>query len=715
MTSTVQTGRPIRRADSPGRPEPRHRRDIEGLRAVAVLLVVLSHAGVSALAGGYVGVDVFFVISGFLITTLLVRELAATGRIELRRFYARRAIRLLPASTLVVAVTLAGSWLWLSPVRIAEYAGDALASAGYAVNVRLAVAGTDYFANATPSPFQHFWSLAVEEQFYLGWPLLILGTFAIRRRRRLLALVLTVLTVASLGYSAYELTRAAPWAYFGLPSRAWELGVGALVALGAARLARLPRWAGQVLGWGGLAAILAAGFGYGAATPFPGFAALPPVLGAAGIIAAGCASAGGVGKLLGRAPLQSIGRVSAGGVGKLLGRAPLQSIGRVSYGWYLWHWPVLVLGPAALGREFGVGGRLLCCGAALLLAYATYCLVENPVRHRRALIARPVRGLGLGLALSGTAAALALIVAANPPAVPVGADAIDTRAVLAASADPLDSLARLIAAADRTVRVPANLTPALTDAGKDTVRPQTDGCHQTLTSPEANPRCTYGRPGATTTVVLFGDSHALQWFPAVEKLANRHGWRLVSLTRSSCSPAGVPVINSKLKRVYRECDSWRASALARIRALRPQLVVVSSSTGYRGALAGHPSDPDGLWAMAWARLFATLRPEVGQLALLGDTPFLSRDPADCLAAAAAVVSACAEPAATVLRDPLWRSIVRDAAQRAGAQVIDPVPWLCAQRCPTVVGNLLVYRDTNHLTSVYAEMLGPLLDERLPRL
>jgi peptidoglycan/LPS O-acetylase OafA/YrhL len=695
LTSTVEASRgaaPRHTVPAGAGPRGGHRRDIEGLRAVAVLLVVLSHAGVTAVAGGYVGVDVFFVISGFLITTLLVRELATTGRISLTRFYARRAVRLLPASTLVVAVTLLGSWLWLSPVRIAEYAGDALASAGYAVNIRLAVAGTDYFADSAPSPFQHFWSLAVEEQFYLAWPLLILGTFAIRRRRRLLAFGLTALTVASLGYSAYELGRAAPWAYFGLPSRAWELGAGALVALGAARLTRLPRWAAPVLGWGGLAAVLGAAFGYDDATAFPGFAALPPVLGAAGIVAAGCAT--------------------TGGVGRLLGRAPLQFVGRISYGWYLWHWPVLVIVPAALGRELGLGGRLLACAGALLLAYATYRLLENPLRHRRALTARPVRGLGLGLALSGTAAALALVAADNPPAVPVGADAVDTRALLAVSADPQATLARLIAAADRATRVPANLTPALADAPEDLVKPQTDGCHLTLTSPEVTPPCSYGRLDAAKTVVLLGDSHALQWFPAFERLANRHGWRLVSLTRSSCSPAPVRVLNRKLKRVYTECDSWRESSLARIRAMHPQLVVVASNTGYRDDLVDHPDDPDALWASAWARLFAALRATAGKVVLLADTPFLSREPADCLAAANASVSACAEPTGTVLRDPDWRAIVRHAAEKVGAPVVDPVPWLCAQRCPPVVGNLLVYRDANHLTSEYADMLAPLLDERL---
>jgi SGNH domain (fused to AT3 domains) len=450
--------------------------------------------------------------------------------------------------------------------------------------------------------------------------------------------------------------------------------------------------------WGGLAAIVGSAAGYGDATAFPGLAALPPVLGAAGIIAAGCAT--------------------AGGVGKLLALAPLQSVGKVSYGWYLWHWPVLVIGPAALGGPLGTGGRLLLCGGALLLAYASAWLVENPVRHRRALTDRPVRGLGLGLALSGAAAALALVAAANPPLVPVGAEATDTRTALASAARPEETLTGLIAAADRAGELPANLTPSLAGASKDMVKPQTDGCHLTLTSPEVDPPCTYGRPGATTRVVLFGDSHALQWFPAFEKLANRHGWGLVSLTRSSCSPAAVPVVNSKLKRDYTECDSWRASALARIRALRPALVVVASSTGYRSSLAGHPADPDALWATAWARLFATLNADVatgaGRVALLADTPFLSQDPADCLARPDATVAGCAEPAGVVLRDPAWRSIVRDAAVRAGATVIDPVGWLCGARCPTVVGNLLVYRDSNHLTSAYAEMLAPLLDARLPQ-
>ena len=191
---------------------PAFRPDIEGLRAVAVLLVVLSHVGVAWLPGGFVGVDVFFTISGFLITSLLLRELADTGRVSLGRFYARRAVRLLPASSLVLVLTLLACWSWLSPVRIASYAGDALASALYVSNLRFAVTGTDYFAeDSVPSPFQHFWSLAVEEQFYLCWPLMIiLVAWCVRGRlRAVLGGVLLVVVVGSLALSIVETGRSA--------------------------------------------------------------------------------------------------------------------------------------------------------------------------------------------------------------------------------------------------------------------------------------------------------------------------------------------------------------------------------------------------------------------------------------------------------------------------------------------------------------------------
>ena len=728
MISQATLSRPVA---GPVAAPARHRPDIQGLRAVAVLLVVLGHAGVPGLAGGYVGVDVFFVISGYLITTLLLREYRASGRISLTRFYSRRVTRLLPASTLVAGLTLGASYLWLPPARIAGLAYDALTAAGYAINVRLAVVATDYFANPAPSPFQHFWSLAVEEQFYLCWPLLIVVVLRLGRISVVAALwakaemrgltgALLGVVVASLAYSASELTRDAPAAYFGLPSRAWELGVGALLAvLGSGRLwtaagscrtpvvySAPPRtgwgWSGPTttpedqkldrvkaaLGWGGLTAILVSAVALTGDTPFPGLAALPPVLGAAAVIAGG---------------------------NRLLGLRPLARIGDYSYGLYLWHWPLLIVVPAALGHDVGLAGRLGLCAAALLLAVVTYHRLENPVRHRRALTGRPLRGLGLGLALSGTTAVLAVLALAMPPSVPTGGVAPDTRAALRTAGTPADELGDLIDASDSVRRVPGNLVPALTDAPKDQVRPQTDGCHLALDSPVRRPRCVYGPAGATRAVVVIGDSHALQWFPAFADLAQRNGWRLVSLTRSSCLPADLAIRNIKLKRRYTECDAWRRWAVGRIDTLRPDLVVVASDTNYPGMLDGHPANPEQLWSDAWRKLLARLRADARHVVLLGDTPTLSTDPLDCLGTHGSDIAACNEPAATVLRDPAWRAEVTDAARRSGVPVVDPTPWLCGRDCPLIVGNLLVYRDTNHLTSTYAEMLSPLLGARLPAL
>jgi peptidoglycan/LPS O-acetylase OafA/YrhL len=703
----------------------RHRPDIQGLRAVAVVLVVLAHAGVPGLSGGYVGVDVFFVISGFLITGLLLRERLSTGRLSLAGFYARRAVRLLPASTAVAVITLAASWQWLPPARITALADDALSAAGYAINVRLAAVATDYFANPAPSPFQHFWSLAVEEQFYLGWPLLVVVVLFFGRLRAL-AVVLSVVVAGSLAYSAFELTWNAPAAYFGLPSRAWELGVGALIAVfqagrrplwitsAAARVVVVgsgaapprPGWGRSVarpdgqmingslirtaLGWAGLAAILVSAVALTDDSPFPGFAALPPVIGAALVIA-------------------------AGGPGKLLGRRPLTKIGDYSYSLYLWHWPLLIIGPAAIGHALGIGARLGLCALALMLAALTYHFVENPVRHRRPLTARPIRGLTLGLGLSGVTATLAGLALAFPPAVPTGGIAPDTRAALRTAGDPAAELGHLIDTAEGVREVPDNLVPTLTAAPREESAPQTDGCHQTLQSAAQQPACTYGPAAATRTVVVVGDSHALQWFPAFQQLAERDNWRLVSLTRSSCLPADLIIRNARMKRRYTECEQWRTWALGRIDRLRPDMVVVTSDTNYPGMLAGHPADPDRLWSAAWTRLFTRLKAASRHVVLLADTPTLSADPLDCLGSHGRDIRACTEPAATVLRDPAWRAEVQDAARKDAVPIVDPTPWLCGRDCPLVVGNVLVYRDTNHLTGAYAGMLGPLLGASLPHL
>ncbi|WP_091601111.1 acyltransferase family protein [Micromonospora mirobrigensis] len=682
--------------------ESTFRGDIEGLRAIAVLLVVLSHAGVAGLAGGFVGVDVFFVISGFLITSLLIRELGRTGRISISGFYARRAVRLLPASSVVMVLTLVGSWLWLSPLRSAEYAWDGIASAFYFVNIRMAQTGTDYFAaEASPSPFQHFWSLAVEEQFYLVWPLLILlATLVGRRRGRVrmapVVVALALLSVISFVLSVTETQRSAPWAYFGAHTRAWELGSGAMVALAVGRLRQAPAWFAAPLTWVGIAAVIMAAVRFDETTPFPGSAAALPVVGAALVIAGGCA-----------APRL--------GAGLLLGRAPLRWVGKLSYGWYLWHWPVLIIAPSALGVEPSVPLNLALCACALVLAAVSLRLVEDPVRHRRSLRVRPGRGIGLGLSLSVAVAVGAAVVLVVPPTVPTGADRADLGAALAGARDPQRVLDRFIAEAARTTELPANLSPSLAESTDARPVIYADGCH--VDAPVTRPKlpCAYGDPAAATTVVLLGDSHAAHWFPALDQVARERHWKLVSLTKSGCSLVDLPIRIDGLAREYTECAQWRRNALRAIRDLKPDLVVAASHVNFLAPAGQTDEQWTARWRAGWGRTFAALRRAAQRVVTMVDTPRLDEDAPECVAQHPQQIDACATPTAEALRRPALRAAIGEQAERNGVGVIDPTPWLCAARCPVVLGNVLVYHDSGHLTTRYAELLAPLLGRRLPAL
>lgn len=357
-------------------PSSKFRGDVEGLRAVAVVLVVLYHAKTTGIRGGYVGVDVFFVISGYLITRLLIADGERHGRPSLARFWARRVRRILPAASLVVIATVLAAYAWLGFLRGGTIARDAEWTSVFMANFHLASVGTDYLgAQELPSPLQHYWSLAVEEQFYLVWPLLVaavLGLGAAATARRRLLTVLVPLTVASFVLSVV-LTHSDPIpAYFSPFTRAWELAVGALVAVLEPnllrRVGRAP-WA-NALGVLGVAAIIGAGLAFTAATPFPGTAAALPVLGAAAVLAAGTASSGGA--------------ISS----RVLGIAPMRLIGRLSFGWYLWHWPVLVIATEHSTEPLSYGTRLLLMLGALALAALSLVLIENPIRFSKALARR---------------------------------------------------------------------------------------------------------------------------------------------------------------------------------------------------------------------------------------------------------------------------------------------------------------------------------------
>ncbi|MFD9003869.1 acyltransferase family protein [Streptomyces sp. NPDC059582] len=680
----------VRPADTAA-PAVRHpvRLDIQGLRALAVSLVVVAHAGVRQFSGGYVGVDVFFVISGFLITSLLLRELSTTHAISIRKFYARRALRLLPASTCVVVTTLIGSWLFLSKVRFEEYVGDAVSSALYAVNLRLAANGTDYLAEGSPpSPFQHFWSLAVEEQFYLLWPLLLLVSWRLLRRRAVLAVPLAALCAGSFWLSVTVTEGSASWGYFGSHTRFWELGVGALLALSAERLDRLPAWIAAPMTWTGLACVLLAAVRYDNDTPFPGYHALLPVLGAALVLAGGCSPA----------PYDA---------GLLLARRPAVWLGGLSYSWYLWHWPLLVIGPMAVGRTGGVRLALAFALLALPLAWATLHLVENPVRFHTVFRGRPNRALALGAALSAGTAVIALTASLVPPPIDSGRAAPDVRHELASAADPAQRVEQLLETSGTSL--PSNLAPALTEIKAVRSPIYRDGCHASYGGTRT-PSCVYGDPASHDVVVLFGDSHAAQWFPALDRLARAHHWKLVSLTKASCKTAAVTIVHQG--EPYASCDVWRDKAIARIKALRPALVVVSSSE------AGDPvrptTDPGRQWTDGFRTTFDALGASGARIAVLLDTPWPKSDAVDCAALYPMRLTRCANHLPEAVQDPVRRAAVTAAAKSAGAALIDPRPWLCTHTgaCPVLVGNILAYRDDSHLSEGYAAALAPVLDDRL---
>ena len=689
----------------------RFRADVEGLRAVAVLAVVAYHAGLGWVGGGFVGVDVFYVVSGFLITGLLWEELRDTGRLRFAAFYARRARRLLPAAALVLVVTVVASSFWLSPLRARVVTGDAAAAALYVANYRFALQGTDYLAERFASPIQHYWSLGVEEQFYLLWPLLLLGVFLAGRRLRwrspaVAATVLAIVGAASFVLSLRLTFVSEPWAFFSLPTRAWELAAGGVVALSARRLRRQPGAVAAALGWVGLGAILWSTVRLNASTPFPGTAALLPVGGTVAVIAAGCA-----------APRL--------GPSLVLATPPMRLGGRISYSWYLWHWPLLILVPAMVGHALGLPQNLGLAAASGLLAFATVKLVEDPVRFSNRLRTRPRRSLAVGAGLTtvavvasvGTAVALpssnghgqaaapeAIRVAAPPGAQPAVQDPAEAR-LQSLSAPIVQAVAKAV-----NVRtVPANLTPPVGHAHADQPQPVLDGCLVRWLGVRSG-RCQYGSTSSRTSVVLFGDSHAAMWFPALDQVANANRWRLEALTKVTCPPVELSFWSPVLGRPYRECDRWRANMLQRIRSERPAVVVLGAARHYGDVYHFKVYGP--AWISGLAKEVREIRATGTRVVVLGPTPKPTLDVPDCLSAHLTNAVACLSRRSDAVNAAGLRA-EREAVLQAGGSYLDITPWLCTKAsCAVVVGNLLAYRDDNHLSTSFTRWVSPVLGSAL---
>jgi peptidoglycan/LPS O-acetylase OafA/YrhL len=632
----------------------RFRPDVEGLRAVAVVAVMAFHAGVPLFSGGYVGVDAFFVLSGFLITGLLVAERSSTGRITLTRFYGRRVRRLLPAAALVVVVTLVGSFALGGPLELYQTSEDARAVAGFVANFRFADAIIGYFGRSRPSAFEHYWSLAVEEQFYFVWPslLLLLGFRApsgeaVRRR---VITFLAVLVPVSFVWCVVQTSAAPRDAFFLLPARAWELGVGALLAVVPMRA--LGRRSVTALSIVGAGLIVSAVVLLDDTTAFPGWAAALPVIGTALLLLVGAAAPDAV-------------------LPRALSNRVMQRIGRYSYSLYLWHFSVLIVAAMAKPRvlESWPKGTLVVL-ASVPPAIASFHLLEDSVRRSRWLSAPSRRSLVLGAALI---------------AFTLTASAVGLRL-------PRLSTDRSVAAGSRhaTDFVPANLTPKLVDIGDTFSEMYQGACEVERDTPEDEP-CFFGNLHSPTTVVLLGDSHAGMWFSAVRAFADEHDWRLEVDVTDGCSAALDDDVDT--------CDRHRDAVLARLQREQPAVVVLADFARRNSTDVGVSEEASyERWRRGIADTLEQLRGSTTML--IAETPEPAGSADECLADHVDDVRPC-EPDPD---DPWFHRYVRAgraAADASGAQLVDLTPLVCwDDRCPVIVGTTPVYYDAHHLTEEY---------------
>lgn len=688
------------------------RRDVQGLRAVAVIAVVLTHLFAWP-TGGFVGVDVFFVISGFLITGLLLREYRATGRISFSTFYRRRVRRIIPIAVVVIVVTVLAAFLLFNVSRGRSVADDGLWSLIFAANWHFAASGTDYWqTDGIVSPLQHYWSLAVEEQFYLVWPWVIivaLGLVARGSKRWagrgnvILFIAFTVLAGASFAYALWQTTAQPMWAYFSTFTRAWELAVGALVAVAVPWLGKLPSIGREVLGMVGLVGIIASVFLITPNSGIPAPATAFAVAASALIIISGI---GGEQRSL-----------------FVLTNPVAQYIGKISYSLYLWHFPVIMLLPAFF-PERGALYAMVALTVMTGLSVASFHWVEDPIRRshwlEKSLPAqgtwmsrnrRPLRRLGyVGIAIHG---ALTLAVVAALAINPSGnvSTSKTVAGVAAVAAEPdvkkpadADSLEIAIETALAAQEFP-DLSPSVDELGTESWigKVNETGCADV--SAETIAQCITGPKDAEKTAAVLGDSFAIAWMPGIRAALEPAGYRVQALTRGQC-PAVKVTVTKDGGAVFPECDEHRKWAVNTINDLKPDLVILADADNTLDRLASGEATEAGARAVGEG-----LTTTIAEIEASGSRVIVLAPPPEGKNLQECVTNFGSPSDCTRGVSPRWQlfhDASKVAATEAGAEYIDTLGWFCnaAKECPGFVKSIPVRTDTSHLTIDYSTFLGP---------
>ncbi|WP_396453407.1 acyltransferase family protein [Leucobacter aridicollis] len=708
------------RANTRAVPRSKVRGDIQALRAAAVTLVVANHLWPTRLTGGYVGVDVFFVISGFLITAHLLGELRRTDRVSLPKFYARRARRLLPAALLVGVVTLGATLLWMPSETWTRIAREVFASAAYVENWALTASAVNYSDRGqAATPAQHYWSLSVEEQFYLLWPLtlLLLGWLLARRvsgrisaRPAPLAVALLVLGAGSFAFSLWQTTTNPAASYFNTFGRAWEFMVGALIAVLAPKLGawfastRLlaVRGAFQLLGYG---LIALAALTFSESTKFPGPWALVPVVGTALVIALGP-----------EIPRWSPARLAESG--------PVRYLGDISYSLYLWHWPVIVIAPFALARDVGSLDKVLLLAVSLGLAALTKHFVEDPGRTKLFANARPRRTLVATLASVVTVALLAgsLSFAASELA---AREAARVEAAVGSGCFAAEALSPAGKCADP-------FGPALFPAGAESEAPWKSVAPECATAPEerqilARGKASYVECSFRTsetssddrpyTVWLVGDSHAEHWKAALNDLGRGNGWDVRYTMQGGCPSVPTTLVTAFGKPTdsakQEACSSWITEVSERVLADQPDLVVVSNFASAEEVDDGSGRPQAEQLAQGMSATLQAWADAGSDVVVIRDVPTAGTAlGASCVSQKGSEPLACSAPTAEVLpADPQIAAVKLLGHPRVRS--VDLTEYFCVDgTCSGVIGGLPVYYDGDHLSGSYARSLAPALGQKL---